>query len=130
MITTKPADEPGPLAQSAWNIFKDLPTFDIRNGDMSDVRTVFIKATVPQMYHWVPVEGVQAEDTLKTLDGYIVSHMHQVSAHGPPHWSAEKKRKITIIMGTPSSNDRILPHLRRRPHPWREGCRLSQCKDI
>ena len=69
-ITTKPADEPGPLAQSAWNIFKDLPTFDIHNGDVSDVRTVFIKATVPQMYHWVSVEGVQAEDALKTLDDH------------------------------------------------------------
>lgn len=76
-----------------------LPSFDIRNGDPSDAKSLLVKATIPVGYHWVPVSGVTPNTAMSSMEGFIRSQTEQLAAHPPIGMGAAQIRKAGICLG-------------------------------
>ncbi|GAV70102.1 hypothetical protein CFOL_v3_13600 [Cephalotus follicularis] len=100
-VVVTPPLPPGvvPFPRSNWTLFTELPTFDLRNGDLSDVTSVVIKAPIATPYHWTPIQGLAPVDAVKAMDEYIISHMAQMTRNPPSGLSPAQVRKAAICLG-------------------------------
>jgi len=88
-----------PIPGCNWTLFRSLPTFNIRNGDIADVRSVFIRASIAEPYHWVPINNLAPVDAVSALDGFIKSQIARFVQHPPTGTSDVQRRKMAICMG-------------------------------
>ncbi|GAV66706.1 hypothetical protein CFOL_v3_10216, partial [Cephalotus follicularis] len=72
--------------------------FDLRNGDIFDVTSVFIKASIATPYHWTLVQGLAPVDAAKAIDAHIISHIAQMARHPPNGYSPTQIKKAAICL--------------------------------
>ncbi|BAT91233.1 hypothetical protein VIGAN_06254600 [Vigna angularis var. angularis] len=80
----------------------DLPqtqTFNMKNGSPESARSLLVRLAIPEMYHWVPVQGMPPEAAMSHIDAFIKSHHMQLTAHHPFDWTPDRIKKIAICLG-------------------------------
>ncbi|XP_034677805.1 uncharacterized protein LOC117908309 [Vitis riparia] len=82
----------GPLTQ--------LKTFDMRDGDLANAKSLFIKPSIPQTWHWRPVENLAPENAVANVGAYIRSVRTSLTMNSPPGWSPQLINKAAIVVGT------------------------------
>lgn len=80
--------------------FTQLKTFDMRNGDPANAKSLLIKPSIPQTWHWRPVENLAPENAVANVGAYIRSVYTSLTMNSPPSWSPQLINKAAIVVGT------------------------------
>jgi hypothetical protein len=97
--TFEDGDDPFTIEAEYYEMFSAIPTFDIRNGDVSDARSLLMKATIPVAYHWVPVANCAPTQAMGNIEGFIKGHISYLTANMPATTTAATVRKLGICLG-------------------------------
>nr|DAD29958.1 TPA_asm: hypothetical protein HUJ06_031426 [Nelumbo nucifera] len=71
----------------------------MRNGDLSEARSMLIKSTIPTAYHWRPIANVNPNDTISRTPTFIRVAHAGLAAHRPQGMTDAQMRKVAIILG-------------------------------
>lgn len=80
-------------------MFREKSFFNIRNGDSSGVKSMLVKPTIAEAYHWVPIHGLKPNDGIRAMDAFIASHQVHLKAKLPATTSDALVRKQAIALG-------------------------------
>ena len=75
-------------------------TFNLRNGDVTEAKSLLVNATVAPVWHWRTIQGLPPEQALKNVDAYIKSAYVSLTSPLPTGWSVGQARKAAIVLGT------------------------------
>nr|DAD29957.1 TPA_asm: hypothetical protein HUJ06_031425 [Nelumbo nucifera] len=84
-------DDVGPTTQ--------LVTFNMRNRDLSEARSLLIKSTIPAAYHWRPIANLNLNDAISQTHAFLRVAHAGLAAHRLQGMTDAQMRKVAIILG-------------------------------
>lgn len=94
---TSPA--PGPEVKITGDVgpVKEITTFNIRNGNVNAARSLLVRPTVSQCYHWCPIAGLPHDRAMENMAAYI--KVAYVQLQGGLTKEKALLKKIAICIG-------------------------------
>lgn len=89
------------LASLSIPLVSTVSSYSILNGAAASVVPYIIQSAVADAYKWVPVNGVNATNAIRCMDGFIRSHLFHLRKNPPEKLAAKPEiiRWIGILLG-------------------------------
>ncbi|XP_039031049.1 uncharacterized protein LOC120165647 [Hibiscus syriacus] len=84
-------DDVGPI--------KMVSAFIIKNGNLSDSKSLLVKASIPEIWHWRPIANLPPEHALEYVPMFIRIARAGLMQSKPVAWTNDQLRKMAIIVG-------------------------------
>lgn len=78
---------------------RSLQAFNMRNGDVSLARSLFIKSELAPMWHWSPIQNLPPKMAISQTPAFIKCALANMMANKPASVSDALARKQAILVG-------------------------------